>query len=104
MSKTEGKSTRELLEATRQLIIGVGLLDVVKIVLIIGLAIQLHNRDSSLDETHDQVIELKGFVDDLKTTTPEEQQQNQAVTRAVTLVPEIKGILCEKFPEARGCQ
>lgn len=94
----------DLLDGTRRLLWGVLGLDIVKIVLIIGLSIQISNRDPDIDETHKQVKELKSYVDALKKVTPEERRRNEAVTRAVQIVPEIKVILCGQFPDAQGCQ
>lgn len=90
----------------------------VMFVTIIGLATltQRNNRNNedirdtvqrveeSITHVEDQVDRLDVFVDDLEAPNPEDEARNAAITEAVNQVPEIRGILCEQFPEATACQ
>lgn len=61
--------------------------------------------DQKVTVVGEQTQEVKSFVDELKAPpSAEEQRQNQAVSEAVRLVPEIRSILCEQFPQASACQ
>jgi hypothetical protein len=51
-----------------------------------------------------QVAELKSFVDEVSAPpSAEEQSRNEAISNAVRVVPEVKSILCEQFPQATAC-
>lgn len=90
----------------------------VVVVAAIGLAIVLSNVDKNVDnntdaisdlktetaEVRDLVIHVEAFVDRLEEPSDEDREQNAAINRAVALVPEIKDILCEQFPEVARCQ
>lgn len=58
------------------------------------------------EDTQISVNHLEDFVDALEAeqASPGDQAQDEAISRAVQLVPEIKQILCEQFPTATACQ
>lgn len=105
-------SLRSQVRALRKLVIA--LISLTVFLMIIGGALgqQVHTRNeiiedtqANVEETRATVIDIKSYVDELrKPPTREQLEQQQAITVAVRLVPSIKGILCEKFPEASGCQ
>lgn len=84
----------------------------------IGLAMLVSNNDDNIDKLDDDITTLeesvesvetstqrvRQFVDGLEDETSDEAERNAAITRAVELVPQIKGILCQEFPEADACQ
>jgi cell division protein FtsB len=83
---------------------------IVLIVVLVGYATQVHfgNEDDEqlrrdVAQLQQTVDELDAFVDELREETPSEQERNDAITRAVQIVPEIRGILCEAFPGATAC-
>lgn len=83
---------------------------VVLVVVTIGLATQVHSRNRDIDQmeeivgdTQEAVTHLEEFVVELETEDNDELARNEAITRAVNLVPEIRAILCEEFPEATAC-
>jgi len=95
-----------------------GLLLVVLLVVVIGIARVTQQNSHNVDDLADSVTTLEKSVDEIKRSTrhleefveqleagsPEEQQRNAAITRAVNEVPRIKDILCEAFPEASACR
>jgi flagellar basal body-associated protein FliL len=87
---------------------------------VIGLAFLVQGNNRNLDELNssvDRVDEATGevqtsvnrlvaFVDEIEAaeSDPSSQAQQDAISRAVAMVPEIRDILCEQFPDARACQ
>ena len=59
---------------------------------------------TSSEHVDERVAELKQFVDELKEVSPDEQQRDEAIGRAVSLVPIIVAILCEQTPNVPSCQ
>jgi uncharacterized protein HemX len=99
-----------VIDKTDRLVKGLALVVVVMIVLIAGLTYQVQKRNQQIEQISDsaehineRVDELNRFVDQLQAPNEEEEAQQQAISRAVRLVPEIKSILCEEFPEASAC-
>lgn len=77
----------------------------------IGLALLVQRNSSNVDDLNDSVTNLEtstqrveNFVNDVEEETPTERERNEAITRAVQEVPQIKDILCGEFPEAAACQ
>ena len=58
---------------------------------------------TSVDSVSRSTQHLERFVSDLEDETPGEAERNAAITRAVELVPAIREILCEQFPDAAAC-
>lgn len=89
----------------------------VLVVVAIGFGFQVHSRNESteilrsdvrslqrdVDRVRAETQFLHEFVDTLTEETPSEQARNDAITRAVQQVPQIREILCEAFPGARAC-
>lgn len=80
-------------------------------VVVVGLAVLVQRNSRNVEDLTDATTHVQSsthrvedFVDELETETPEEAAQNAAVTAAVQLVPQIKDILCQAFPEATACQ
>jgi hypothetical protein len=64
----------------------------------------LDNLDKQVESTSEQVAEVKSFVDELQAPpSDDEQARNEAISAVLRLVPEIKSILCEQFPQATAC-
>lgn len=55
-------------------------------------------------KTSEQVDHLEEFVEELEQENPEGVVQNAAIAEAVRIVPELREILCEAFPEATACR
>ena len=64
----------------------------------------VNTLEESVDEIKRSTRHLEEFVEQLEVNSPEEQERNDAITRAVNEVPRIKAILCEAFPEASACR
>lgn len=88
-------------------------------VVVIGLAMVVQNVDHNVESnrrtaektdqtsqrTQVQIDHLEQFVNKLEAPpSASEAAQNQAVSEAVALVPQIRNILCEQFPKATNCQ
>lgn len=57
-----------------------------------------------VNEVQPDVQHINEFVETLEQPQSEEERaQNEAISRAVQMVPQIKAILCEEFPEADEC-
>lgn len=70
---------------------------------VVALAILIQRNNENIEKVSASVEHLEDFVADLEEETPDEQARSQAITEAVRQVPEIRGILCEQFPEATAC-
>jgi hypothetical protein len=87
---------------------------------VIGLAMLIQSNNRNIDELNSSVERvdeatsevrvsvnrLVAFVDEIEAaeSDPSSQAQQDAISRAVAMVPEIRDILCEQFPDARACQ
>jgi hypothetical protein len=87
---------------------------------VIGLAFLVQSNNRNIDELNASVDEideatsevrisvnrLVAFVDEIEAdqADPANQAQSDAISRAVAMVPEIRDILCEQFPDATACQ
>lgn len=91
---------------------------VVLFVVCVGLAITVQANARNIDHLEGQVADLTEtahqtqtsvdrlttFVDELEAPPPpDEVAQDEAISNAVRLVPEIRDILCEQFPQATAC-
>jgi uncharacterized protein YoxC len=87
--------------------VGVGMLVVVACLAIL---VQRNSQnvdrvDDRLEDVSESVGRLEQFVDEMEAGPSSEQQaENDAIAEAVRLVPELKSILCEEFPQASACQ
>lgn len=87
-----------------------GLVVFLLFILTIGLLVNSQRNSSNIDKLDDNVAEIRQTVrrldhvaSDIEDQTPEEQAQNEAISRAVEIVPDLKIILCDAFPQANGC-
>lgn len=102
MSQRQTQSTidklTDLVKGVRQLAFGAV---VMFSIMIIGVGVftwQVHERNQD-------VSDIRAYVDELQAPpTLEEQEQNEAINNAIQIVPRIRDILCEAFPEVTACQ
>jgi hypothetical protein len=59
----------------------------------------------AIEDINVSVDHLEAFVTEVEAAEadPNNQAQDDAISRAVAMVPEIKAILCEQFPDATAC-
>lgn len=94
-----------VVKVVRRLVITLIIVTVVSLTVNGVARFQVHRENESIESTEESVEIIKDFVETLKEPpTEDEIAQQRAVTEAVRLVPSIKDILCEEFPEATGCQ
>lgn len=95
----------DLLNAVRSLLRLVLFICVLLFVGMIRIYFQQDDSKSAINDTAETVNDVQSFVNELREPPSQvELDQQAAVTQAVRLVPAIKDILCEEFPDANGCQ
>jgi hypothetical protein len=75
----------------------------VLLVLVIGLGYYVRDLATQQDQIQADVAALKAFTAEVQAVSDDEAAENAAVAEAVRIVPEIKTILCEAFPDASPC-
>jgi hypothetical protein len=101
------ESNRNLVRLLIRLAIGLTALVVILIMLTAALVYQVVQRQETIEDVQVEVHDIQSYVDELRQPpTEDEIAQDAAIGRAVSLVPEVKDILCDEtaFPEAEGCQ
>jgi hypothetical protein len=110
---TATEKTESLNETTLKILKIIGFFMFIEFVIMIGLAILVQRNNWNNEETSKavqtvkvQVQHLDTFVTDLEqdVVTPEEQAQQDAVVRAVQIVPIILQVVCEANPTVPSCQ
>jgi hypothetical protein len=72
-------------------------------VVVAGLAVLVQRNNGNIERLDGRIDEVRTFVREVQDVTPEEAQQTEAITEAVKIVPELRIILCEAFPNVPTC-
>jgi hypothetical protein len=91
-------------DAVRSLLYFVLAVQLVLVVGVVALFLQVDDMRDTQTTTKETVEYLQEFVDDVSAPSDEELALNAAIAAAVALVPRIKDILCEQFPDASSCR
>jgi outer membrane murein-binding lipoprotein Lpp len=73
-------------------------------VVVVGLAMMVQTTNRQVHELQGSVANLEAFVDELQSDPEGAAAQDEAIRRAVAIVPELRDILCEVHPDTEPCQ
>lgn len=79
------------------------LVALVLLAVVIALGVWVRDLSDDVHKLRSDVDDLHEFVDEQIEVTPDEAEQSAAIAEAVRIVPELRVILCEAFPDVPTC-
>lgn len=74
------------------------------VVVVTGLAMLVSQTNGQVEDLQDQTSRLESFVEEFQEDQETTGLNNEAINRAVAMVPELRDILCEEFPHTDACR